>query len=293
MNSAFATAEELRQQGLAKIRANQIEESISLFDEALTLAGDDELIELITINKAGALIALQQSGPEVQKLPQIIMRRRNLRHLYLAAYNLQGKYENERDFARASQYARVALDAAEAAHEESWKTQVLVALGNLHVLDSRFDEAAEYYERGLALLGQSDADVFRRALTQQNLGYCRICQDRLEEGVALIHSAIDLLQKCGGEAFIPESHIDLCYGYLGLGRLDEALRYGTAGLAAATELRQVRNAHYLLGEIAHKQGDIAAADFQFEHLAKFYPDFPHLKHLLHALDLRAMVNFKL
>lgn len=293
MNSAVATAEELRQQALLKIRTNQIEAALPLFDEALALTGDDELIELITINKAGALIALQQSGPEIQKLPQIIMRRRNLRHLYLAAYNLEGKFEAEKEFARAAFYGRIALDAAEEAGEIGWKTQALIVLGNVCVFDSRTDEAIAYYEQALALLEPLPEHAFRRGAAMQNLGYCRLLEERYDEGVSLIHNAIDLLREAGAEGYVGESYIDLCYGYLGLEDLDKAKHFGTIGLEAATEVRQVRNAHYLLGEVAHKQGDLVAADFHFDHLSKFYPDFPHLKHLLHALDLRAMVNLKL
>ena len=51
--------------------------------------------------------------------------------------------------------------------------------------------------------------------------------------------------------------------------------------------------HYLLGEVAYKMGDISLAEFHFDKLAAFYPDFRHLKSLLFAIDLRSMVNIKL
>ena len=65
------------------------------------------------------------------------------------------------------------------------------------------------------------------------------------------------------------------------------------GLEIATENRQVRNAHYLLGEVAFKKGDQGAAEWHFEQLGTHYPDFPNLKNVLMALDLRKVVNFKL
>ena len=61
----------------------------------------------------------------------------------------------------------------------------------------------------------------------------------------------------------------------------------------ATEARQIRNAHYLLGEVAYKLGDSDQAHFHFDELAKFYPQFRNLKSLLFAIDLRSMVNLKL
>ena len=68
---------------------------------------------------------------------------------------------------------------------------------------------------------------------------------------------------------------------------------GEAGLELATDPRQVRNAHYLLGEAAYKMNDTDAAEHHFEQLARFYPQFRNLKSLLYAIDLRGMVNLKL
>lgn len=285
--------EELRQAGLAKIRANQIEESLAFFDDALALGPEEELAELLTINKAGALISLEKDSPEVQRLPQIIMRRRSQRHLYLAAYNLQHKFQIEKDFKRAAFYARVALDAAEQSGNLGWKTQVLIALGNLCVFDSRVEEAIAHYSHVLALLPQTPEHGFRRSFTQQNLGYCFLVEDRIQEGLDLIHSAIVLMKECGADGYLAESYIDLCFGYLEQGNYEAARSFGQDGLEMATETRQVRNARYLLGEVAYKMGDMASAEVHFGELAAFYPDFPHLTDFLLAIDLRSMVNLKL
>jgi hypothetical protein len=40
-------------------------------------------------------------------------------------------------------------------------------------------------------------------------------------------------------------------------------------------------------------GDVDAAEEHFEQLARFYPQFRHLKSLLFAIDLRSMINLKL
>src|SRR5512135_3329665 len=88
MRSNHERVEELRQAGLAKVRENELEDALGFYDEALALCEDDETRELVTINKADALIALERSGPEVQELARVIMRRRNPRHVFLAAYAL-------------------------------------------------------------------------------------------------------------------------------------------------------------------------------------------------------------
>lgn len=286
-------AEELRQQGVAEMRANRFEAAMPLFDEALSLANGEELRELIVATKAGAMITLGLSGPEIQQLPQIVMRRRNLHNTFLAAYNLAGKFEAEKEFTRARFYTNIALAAAREADDTARTIDALVALGNTCVYDSQNEEAIESYLQALELLDSRPEEKFRRGAAMQNLGYCYLMEDRTVEGIACIHEAIGLLSISGAEGFLPESYVDLCYGYLEAGELELAREYGEKGLAGATETRQVRNAHYLLGEVAYKLGDTASAEMHFEHLAKFYPDFPHLKDLLLAIDLRGMVNLKL
>ena len=136
-------AEELRLAALAQVRAAKYEEALRLYDEALAITDDEEASELITINKADALIALERSGSEVQELPRIIMRRRNPRHVYLAAYALQYKCRLDNDLKRALFYAQLALRTAEEAGEPSWRRVVLLELGNIYELDSQIDKAVE------------------------------------------------------------------------------------------------------------------------------------------------------
>ena len=105
-----------------------------------------------------------------------------------------------------------------------------------------------------------------------------------------MESVLDQIQNASVRS---DALIDLCYGYIDLGEYAKAVVYGEESLALASEPRQVRNAHYLLGEAAYHCGDTAVADFHFDKLAAFYPEFRHLKSLLFAIDLRSMVNLKL
>src|SRR5206468_538989 len=144
-----------------------------------------------------------------------VMRRRNLRHVYLAAYALVFKYRIEKELKRATFYAQLALQSAEEANESLWKVLALNEMASIYDIDSKFEKAIECGQEAIALLERSN------------------------------------------------------------------------------EPRQVRNVHYLLGEVAYKMGDIELAEFHFDKLASFYPDFRHLKSLLFAIDLRSMVNLKL
>jgi tetratricopeptide (TPR) repeat protein len=285
--------EELRQSALAKVRAGALEEALTTYDEAFALAHDDETRELITINKADAMIALERSGPEVQALPTIVMRRRNLRHVYLAAYALVFKYRTENELKRATFYGQLALQTAEEAGEPVWKVLALNELGSIYDMDSKFDRAIECGQQAVALIEGFDnrsEHQFVYALSLENLGASKVLNDEFEDGIALIQKAVPSIAS---PTHLAEAYVDLCFGYLGLDNLERARHFGEAGLQLATEPRQIRNAHYLLGEVAYKSGDIALAEVHFDHLAKFYPDFRHLKTLLFAIDLRSMVNLKL
>lgn len=285
--------EQLRQEALAKWTQNEFEASIPLLDQALELATDEETRELLTINKSFAVISLGQTSAEVQALPQIIMRRRKADHVLLAAYYLQVKNRMEGDYRRAQSYLRVAIQAAEDSGDDKWKPELRIELGQLCVYDSRTAEAIEHFEAALAMIDGNSGHVLRRPICVQNIGYCKLLLDEFQTGINLIHQAVELMKEAGGDGYLAESYIDLCFGYLGLEQLDEAKQFGELGLSLARELRQVRNAHYLLGEVAFKSGDSQGAETHFQQLAKFYPDFPYLKDLLLAIDLRAMVNLKL
>lgn len=288
-----ARVEELRQAGLAHVRSGEYEEALPRYDEALALAVDEEVRELLTINKADALIALEQSGPEVQALPAILMRRRNLHHVFLAAYALMFKHRVQSETKRATFYGHVALDAANDADQPFWRIAALNDLGIIYEIDSKFENAIDCFTQALELIelvSDKDAHKLSYGAALQNLGASKLQCGRAAEGVADIQRSLDSIVS--GTA-LAEAYIDLCFGYVELERYDDARYYGEAGLSLASESRQVRNAHYLLGELCYKTGDTDGASSHFDELAKFYPEFRNLKNLLYALDLRSMVNLKL
>ncbi len=284
--------EELRQEARARLRSGDYEQALDVYDEALALTDDEETRELITINKADAMIALERTGPEVNELPRVIMRRRNPRHVYLAAYALQYKYRLESDLKRALFYGQLALRTAEEASEPSWRRIVLLELGNIYELDSQIAQAIECFNESLAIDEESPLQEkeLSHSYALENLGYCLLLQGDLDNGLARVYEALEMLHDPIGRA---EAYIDLCYGYIEKGQYEKALFYGQAGLEIAKDPRQTRNAHYLLGEASYKSGDVEGADFHFSELSKFYPQFRNLKNLLYAIDLRSMVNLKL
>ena len=292
MPEILERAEDLRKQALALHRGGQLEEALALYDEALAAGSTDEQRELITINKADVLIELQRTGAEVQALPAILMRRRNPHHTFLASYQMMFKHRMAGEMERAIFYGQIAHNVAIESGQVFWKLAALNELGIAYETNSQFADAIRCFEEALSLLDSveaADRTVSRVAIIQ-NLGYSRLLVGETETGLAMIHSVLDEIEGGWAKA---ESLIDLCYGYVEMQQYEKAIEYGNAGLELASEPRQVRNAHYLLGEAAYKAGDISGAEFHFDELARFYPQFRNLKSLLFAIDLRSMVNLKL
>ena len=293
MHNADDHVEQLRRRGLSCARAERYDEALALYDEALSLTTDDATRDLITINKADSMIACGRKGPEIQALPAILMRRRNLHHTFWAAYALMFLHRSEENIRRAIVFGETALRAANEAEESFWKLAALNDLGICYEIDSQFAKAIECLDEALELTSIITDEAerkFSQTAILQNLGYNKLLVGDIEEGLRLIHSVLDVIEV---PSSIPDSFIDLCYGYLQLNDYERAAHYGKIGLELAAEPRQIRNAHYLLGEAAYMAGDIEGAERHFDELTKFYPQFRNLKKLLFAIDLRSMVNLRL
>jgi tetratricopeptide (TPR) repeat protein len=285
--------EDLRQAAIAKDRVEQFDEALALFDEALSLAEDEETRELITINKAHAMIGAQRSGPEVQALPMVLMRRRNPRHTFLASYALLYKHRLSGETKRSIFYGQLAVSAAKETDRPLWELAALNELGIAYEIDSKFEPAVDCFEQALALLDaldEPDAQGSSRVAIFQNLGYNKLLLGQTHDGIRMIESVLDSI---GVPSSLSDSYIDLCYGYLDLEEYEKARAYGEKGLECAGEPRQIRNAHYLLGEACYKAGDHETAEHHFDELARHYPQFRNLKSLLFAIDIRSMLNLKL
>jgi len=290
-----ARIEELRQQALAKVRSEEFDDALALYDDALALTNDEEMRELITINKGNALIAAERTGPEVKALPMILMRRRNPHHTFLAAYALLYTHRLSNEIKRAIFYGQIALEAANQADQKLWKVGALNELGIVYQTDSQFAKAMECFEQALACmeqLGDGADSSFSRVAIIGNLGYNKMISGETREGLRLLHSVLDVIDEVP-QHVKSDAYLDLCYGYLDLNEYEKARGYGELALQFAWEERQVRNAHYLIGEAAYKSGDVEASEEHFAELARFYPQFRHLKSLLFAIDLRSMINLKL
>jgi tetratricopeptide (TPR) repeat protein len=293
MSELNSRIEELRQQALSKVRSEEFDEALAVYDEALALTTDEEVRELLTINKGHALIAAERTGPEVKALPIILMRRRNNHHTFLASYALMYTHRLTSETKRAIFYGQIALEAASQADQTFWKVAALNELGIIYETDSQFVKAIECLKQALnliATLGDDAQKSFSTVAIRGNLAYNTLLMGETVTAIQMIEEIIDQVE---GPSDLSDCYIALCYGYLDLEQFEKARSLGEKGLELATQPREVRNAHYLVGEAAYKSGDLEAAEYHFEQLARFYPQFRNMKSLLFAIDLRSMINLKL
>lgn len=292
MASKDARARELLDLALQQMRQGDFAAAITHYDCAQELTRSEELLELITIRKAEALIAAESDGPEVALLPAIVMRRRSAQHVYLSSYALLHKYSDAGDRRRALFYGEIARGAAGELGDARTQANVLNGLGIVLTQDSRFDDAVEALEEGLELVNEmTDLEEARmlRAFLCANLGGAKVVQGRIEDGAMLLE---EVVPEMVDDYHRSEAFIDLAFAFMQLEHYEKADAYGRRGLQLASVPRQVRNANHALAEIASRTGRPDEASAYYDVVASFYPDFKNVKELLLAVDVLAVVNWK-
>jgi len=279
--------------GLQHMWKGEVDDALAAYEAALELVEEEESRELITIRKAEALVAVEQDGPEVSALASIVMRRRNGRHVYMAATVLLRRFSNLEDRRRAIFYGEIASAAVIELNDPFARAALLNNLGVVLVEDSQFDRAVESFEDALlsltAIPAHPHADPLRVS-AMLNLGGAKIMNDDYEDGIEIIESVILEVDDAEWRA---DALLDLGLGYLNLEHFHTAEELAREGLSVACTRRQVRNGNHLLGEICTRTGRHDEADAHFDVVAGFYPDFKNLKQLLTAVDLCKIVNWKL
>lgn len=268
--------------------------ALAAYDAGLSVVEDDETRELLTIRKAEALIAAGRDGAEIAALPMIVMRRRTPYHVYLAAYTLMRKFSEEEDNRRrALFYGELACKAADELGTPLQRISAMNGLGVVLVVDSRFRDAIEIFDRALAVIALHKHDDAQIAALQPivfgNLGGAKVLCGETEEGVRILNAVLPFMDE---DYLVAEVCLDLACGYLDRNDLAEAEMHARRALELADLRRQVRNAHFLLGEICVRGNRYDEADQHFDAVAAMYPEFRNVKQLLVAVDLSAVVNWK-
>ena len=292
-------SEALRSEALELLEKGEFAVSLARYDEALESAretGDASFIDWIFACRAAAAAEVGPAEGELVELKRILLRGRESQTAFRAAYTSAHIYDLKRDFRKAAFYARLAQQHATEIGDPLLLAGAESTQGTVLAADSRFEEAAECYRRAIDLSAPPVCiPALFRALWQDNLGYCLIALDRTQEGMQLVHDALETIEKAGATAHTVFPLMDLCFGYLKGDRYEEARYFGEACLERAPlsgDDTVGRNVLYLLGEACHLSGDEDAACDYFDRLASLYPDFRNLRAYLEVFDFRNVINLR-
>jgi tetratricopeptide (TPR) repeat protein len=296
---ARAAAEASRRDALVQLEKGEFAAALRCYDAALASAreaADPAFVDWIYVCRAAAAAETGPAADELVELKRILLRSREPQTAFRAAYSSAAIYRLRKERAKVFFYANLARRHAETIGDPRLIGACLNEVGNALAADSRFDEAAAAYRSALERT-EAEAVVLSvpRAQWSDNLGYCLIAEDRVTEGLALVHPALDTLEKEAARGFTVYPLLDLCFGYLKLDRFAEARWFGEEGLsrvAAAGDLEAEKNLLYLLGETSHLSGDSAASQDYFDRLAGLYPDFRNLRAYLDVFDFRNVINLR-
>lgn len=287
--------EELRHRGQQAVEAGRLEEAAALFDQALSRArqhGEQRLVDLAVCNRAAAFIELGRGEAELPRLREILLRNAEPTSCRIAAYNIARHYELTKNYKKALFYARISYDRSVVLGRLDWLASSHNLIGNTLLAESHLDQACEQYEQALALIPEEPSAARARIL--DNLGYCRVLQGRHHEGFTLLYESLRLLRRFQAERYEISTRLDLCFAHLETGRYRHAWRQGTAALELAERMDEpesVKNALYLLGEVANLRGDLDTARGFFSRLQRdFFPEAGYLPGFLLAVDVRKLIN---
>ena len=282
------------------LRSGDFGEALGAYRRAVDLAvqsGDQDRIDASELNVAMTLLQLGEARRAEEGLREILIRSRDAKIAFSAAYNLASSLRRQGRLERAMTYARRALARAEASENPDQLAPAHNLIGNIYLGQSYLDEAlGEYFESLRIRETQTGEDTrFSRAILEENIGYCLLLRREIEAGVRHIELALQLAEEVGDDRCRTECLQDLCYAMLMSERLEEARSLGERALSMATVGRYadlVENCHYLLGEVGSRSGDLELRDLHFSALQQRHPELPFLHEFLSTVDVTGIITLK-
>lgn len=289
--------EELRDRAHRALDSGRLEEALRLFEGALDVSrdgGDQHLIDLAFCNYSSVMINLGRQTEVLSGLRQILMHNADPESCFIAAYNLSRAHVRDKSYKKGLFYARIARDRAETLERRDWSCSSHNQIANCLMDESYFEQAAAEYRHALSL--EEDKDPLLNASLTANLGYCLMMMGDLEQGFSCTYRAFRQFRRMGAELYEVWSHLDLCYGYLELGRYERARRHGQEALRiaeASGDPDRIKNALFLLGDVERALGNEESAYEHFSELQhRFYPEAPEVAGLMTVVGMRQVVNLR-
>ncbi len=291
-----------RQRAEAAFASGDVETALQAWQQAEFEAnrrGDSERADLAFCNQAAILIDLERGDRCLPRLKRILLGSGRPRARWMASYYTGMALYMATKLREAMGYARRALSFADELGEPAPRAATRNLIGNIAVLDSRFEEAETAYRGALeAYQGLEGYHRSMASLVRDNLGYVLMCTDRLQPGIELCDRSRRELESQKALHLLPQPLQDLCYGHLLDGSLKEAKLHGERGLELAMEADDrlvVKNTLFLLAEVAVREGDRFRARRFLTELVRCYPEVAPDDDIIDVfldVDLTRVVNLR-
>ncbi|HEX5045026.1 MAG TPA: tetratricopeptide repeat protein [Candidatus Polarisedimenticolaceae bacterium] len=285
--------------GADATRRGDFDAALSAYSRARAAAerdGDERQEQGAALNLAMVRLQTDSWRDADEGLREILLRATDPGVAYRAAYHLASSLRRQSRHERALSYARRAMERARELGTTEYLAPAHNLLGNIHLAQSRIEEALAEYRRSLALrLAQPEDTRFSQAILQENIGYCLLLLQQMPEGIAHLEEGLALSEEVDDKRCRAECLQDLCYGMLLTARYDLARERGEAALALAEsqhygDIRE--NCHYLLGEVGTRTGDADLRDDHLDRLQALHPELPFLRDFLSAVDITSVLSLK-
>lgn len=282
--------------GAEATRRGEFDVALAAYNRAHALASDEGREQAAALNLAMVRLQTDAWREADEGLREILLRTGDARIAYTAAYHLASSLRRQSRHERALSYARRAMERARELGTTEYLAPAHNLLGNIHLAQSRMQEALSEYETSLALREAQPEDTrFSRAILLENIGYCLLLLHRFEEGLARIEDGLAMAEEVDDKRCRAECLQDLCYGMLLTGRYEPARERGESALVLALSMGYgdiQENCHYLLGEVGARTGDSDLRDRHLDQLQALHPELPFLRDFLSAVDITSVLSLK-
>jgi tetratricopeptide (TPR) repeat protein len=285
----------LREQAREASRHGRLEGALALCEEAVRWTeshGEQADRDLALCNRSAILISCERTEGVGGQLRRILMASAVPRTRFLAAFNLTRLHQLQREVERGLFYGGLALELAGRLEPEGYLAKVHHQVGNLLLIDCRFDEACGSFEQALSY-EEVEGDT-ERAIMLTSVGYCYVILGRHRQGFVKLFEGLRLMRRKEAGTWKMLPHLGLSYAYLDIRKLELARRHARRALdyaEVAMNRDHTMNSLYLLGEAEKLCGHELAAFECFNRLQRdFYPEQPYIAEFLMTTDVRSLIH---
>jgi tetratricopeptide (TPR) repeat protein len=279
--------EQLRQDGIDRIKHGLFEEGLKLYREALREAarhGDTQSQFQINCDIAIAY-RKQERYPEALELLDTILKYNNDLRLQTIAYvELAIIHYHRMEYPAALAQLAKAEECERGLGDPKLRFYILNTYGAVHFFAGQHEQAELRFSQALVV---SEREKHLRGLTTSvfNVGYCQVYRGEIQSGIKAMRRSLHHAREQQNDHAIAHAYKGLFFAHFKLEDFAKAREYASQALALSTQHGYndiAAEVYYYLGKIHQIEEDEAVADACFNSVEKLDPRVP--ARFLKALD---------